>query len=350
MAEVKPSHSIIGTTLAQDVYNEYGLLLLPAGAVLHMSDIRLLEAHQIQSVHVASEQETPEVPLPMLHWNEAEAAREYIAAVKQTEHLFKQIATGSVPPLQQFNNTFYPLLDQVLQQMGFLRFIYIKEGTEDYTYRHSLHVGIVAALIGKILGRPQEEIYRLGQAGLLHDVGKMMIPDEILAKPDRLTDEEYEIMKRHTIYGNELLMSMEDADEWIARCALMHHERLDGSGYPLGHKKKDIPFECQIISVADVFDAICTDRVYRRGTSPFQAANVLWELACQGKLNPLIVSRFIQYIILLYVGSQALLNNGDHVEIIMIHTDEPMRPLVRRGDEFVDLRDYRELFITRMIS
>ncbi|WHX30279.1 HD-GYP domain-containing protein [Brevibacillus agri] len=350
MAEVKPSHSIIGTTLAQDVYNEYGLLLLPAGAVLHLSDIRLLEAHHIQAVHVTSASEAPEQPLPILHWNEAEAAREYIAAVKETEHLFKQIATGSVPPLHQFNSTFYPLLDQVLQRMGFLRFLYIKEGTENYTYRHSLNVGIVAALIGKIVGRPQDEIYRLGQAGLLHDVGKMMIPDEILSKPDRLSDEEYEIMKLHTLYGSELLLSMEDADEWIARCALMHHERLDGSGYPHGCQKEDIPLECQIISVADVFDAICTDRVYRRGTSPFHAANVLRELACQGQLNPLIVSRFIQYIILLYVGSQALLSNGDHVEIIMIHTDEPMRPLVRRGDEFLDLREHRTLTITRMIS
>ncbi|MGN7469355.1 HD-GYP domain-containing protein [Brevibacillus sp. SAFN-007a] len=350
MAEVKPSRSLMGATLAQDVYNEYGLLLLPAGAVLHLSDIRLLEAHHIQTVRVTSASEAPEQHVPILHWNEAEAARAYMAAVKQTEHLFKQIATGSVPPLHQFNSTFYPLLDQILQRMGFLRFLYIKEGTEQYTYRHSLHVGIVAALIGKIVGRPQEEIYRLGQAGLLHDVGKMMIPDEILSKPDRLTDEEYEIMKRHTLYGSELLLSMEDADEWIARCALLHHERLDGSGYPHGYQKEEIPLECQIISVADVFDAVCTDRAYRRGTSPFHGAHVLWELACQGQLNPLIVSRFIQYMIVMYVGSHALLNNGDCVEIIMIHTDEPMRPLVRRGDEFLDLREHRALAIAKMIS
>ncbi|KQL46507.1 c-di-GMP phosphodiesterase [Brevibacillus choshinensis] len=350
MPEVKPSLSIIGTTLAQDVYNEYGLLLLPTGAQLHQSDIRLLEAHQVNKVHIAATHEAPEMPTPILHWNEAQAAREYVMAVQQTEGLFKQIASGSTPPLKQFNDAFYPLLDQVLQRWGFLRFIYIKEGTDNYTYRHSLNVGIVAALIGKIMGKSEQEIYLLGQIGLLHDVGKMMIPDELLSKPGHLTDEEYTIMKRHTQYGDQLLRSMEDADELMALCALLHHERLDGTGYPEGRTKDTIPFECQIISVADVFDAICTDRVYRRGSSPFEAANVLWEQACTGKLNPLIVSRFIHYIVLLYVGSKAVLNSGDDVEIIMIHNDEPMRPLVRRGEQFLDLRQHRHLRIQKMIS
>jgi len=350
MAEVKPSHSLIGATLAQDVYNEYGLLLLPAGAVLHQSDIRLLEAHQINSVRITDASEAPEMPVPVLHWNEAEAARQYVRAVQQTEGLFKQIASGSIPPLKQFSDAFYPLLDQVLQRWGFLRFIYLKKGTENYTYRHSLNVGIVSALIGKLMGRSGDDIYALGQIGLLHDVGKMMIPDELLSKPDRLSDDEYAIMKRHTEYGFTLLQSMADADELMASCALSHHERLDGTGYPQSRTVDTIPYECQIISVADVFDAICTDRVYRKGTSPFEAANVLWEQACTGKLNPSIVSRFIHYIVLLYVGSRAVLNSGEDVEIIMIHHDEPMRPLVRRGEEFIDLRKHRQLHIHKMIS
>ncbi|MGG1664403.1 HD-GYP domain-containing protein [Brevibacillus sp. NRS-1366] len=350
MAGVKPSHSIIGTTLAQDVYNEYGLLLLPAGVILHQSDIRLLEAHKIMAIHVAAASPNIEMPSPVLHWSETEAASQYVVAVQKTGHLFKQIASGNMLSLNHFNDIFYPLLDEVLQRLGFLRFIYLKEGTGDYTYRHSLHVGILAALIGKLLGKSHEEIYFLGQAGLLHDIGKMKIPDELLSKPSQLTEEEYAEMKRHTEYGYQMLRSMDRADEMLALCALLHHERLDGTGYPEQRTRESIPFECQIISVADVFDAICTDRVYRRGSSPFEAANVLWEQACAGKLNPLIVSRFIQYIVMLYIGSHAVLNNGDQVEVIMIHSDEPMRPLVRRGEEFLDLREHRTLRIHKMIS
>ena len=350
MTEVKPSHSIIGTTLAQDVYNEYGLLLLPAGATLHQSDIRLLESHKIMAVQVAVAPSTIDMPTPVLHWSETEAARQYADAVQKTGYLFKQIASGTIPPLNRFNEAFYPLLDQVLQRLEFLQFIYLKEGTEDYTYRHSLHVGIVSAVIAKLLGKSHEDIYFLGQAGLLHDIGKMKIADELLSKPTHLTDEEYTVMKLHAQYGSQLLLSMEGANEQLALCALLHHERLDGTGYPERRNKETIPFECQIISVADVFDAICTDRVYRKGSSPFEAASVLWELACSGKLNPFIVSHFIQYIVLLYVGSSALLSNGDQVEVIMIHTDEPMRPLVRRGEEFLDLREHRSLRIHKMIS
>lgn len=350
MAEAKPSRSILGKTLAQDVYNQYGLLLLPAGAVLHESDIRLLSAHQVETVHLAESEEDPAMPTPLIHWQEAEAARQYMEAVKQTEHLFLQIANGSIPPLHQFNEVFYPLLDDVLKRHGFLRFVYIKEGTEQYTYRHSLHVGILSALIGKLMGRSREEIVRLGQAGLLHDVGKMLMPPDILMKPTRLTDEEFAIMKQHAKLGEQLLRSMEGADEIIPLCALMHHERLDGSGYPNGLTQADIPLECQIVSVADVFDAICSDRVYRKGTSPFEASNVLWQSACEGKLNPEIVTRFIHYVVMLYVGSRACLNNGEQVEVVMIHTDEPMRPLVRRGDDYLDLRQHRSLHIQSIIA
>lgn len=350
MEEVNPSHSITGKTLAQDVYNEKGLLLLPAGAVLHQSDIRLLCAHQVERVYVAKDGDLPDPPSPLLHWNEVEAAREYMEAVKQTEELFIRIATGSIPPLHQFNHVFYPLLDEILQRCGVQRFIYVKEGTAQYTYRHSLHVGILAALIGKLMGHTQENIVLLGQAGLLHDVGKMLIPEEILLKPERLTDEEYEVMKQHARLGEHLLRQMEGADELIALCALLHHERLDGSGYPEGRTQEHIPIECQIVSVADVFDAICTDRVYRKGTSPFEAAPVLQDLAYSGKLNAQVVTRFIHYVVMLYVGAEAYLNSGDRVEVIMIHTDEPLRPLVRRRGEYLDLRQHRSLHIQSIIG
>ncbi|USG65306.1 HD-GYP domain-containing protein [Brevibacillus ruminantium] len=350
MEEAKPSHSITGKTLAEDVYNENGLLLLPAGAVLHPSDIRLLSAHKVKQVFVANDDLIPDPPSPLLHWNEVQAAHEYMAAVQHTEELFIRIATGSIPPLHQFNQVFYPLLDDILQRHGVQRFIYVREGNAQYTYRHSLHVGILSALIGKLMGQSEEQIVFLGQAGLLHDVGKMMIPQEILVKPDSLTDDEYKIMKQHTKLGEYLIRNMDGADEMLALCALLHHERLDGSGYPEGRRQENIPFECQIVSVADVFDAICTDRVYRKGTSPFEAATILSDLAYAGKLNPQIVTPFIHYVIMLYVGTEAYLNSGERVEILLIHTDEPMRPLVRRKGEYLDLRQHRTLQIQSIIE
>lgn len=352
MIEVKPSRSIIGKTVAKDIYNEYGLLLLPAGVVLHQSDIRLLRSHQISAVFVAESDAVPELPMPfpLLIQSDAEGARQYLLATKRMELLFEQVASGTVPPIHQFHQAFTPLLEHVLPNSSFLRFVYSQGGTQNYLARHSLHVGMLSALIGKILGKNDEEVMMLGHAGLLHDIGKLQVPDELLAKPGRLEPAEYEVIKQHSQYGAQIIRQMDGAEETIALCALMHHERLDGSGYPHQLTKEAIPLECQIVSVADFFDAMCTDRVYRLGISPFEAANILWEQACALKLQASIVSLFIHYIAQLYVGTEGVLNNGDTVEIVMVHQDEPTRPLVRRGEEFLDLRQYRSLRIMKMIG
>jgi HD-GYP domain-containing protein (c-di-GMP phosphodiesterase class II) len=352
MTEVKPSRSIIGKTLAKDVYNEYGLLLLPAGVILHQSDIRLLCSHQVRTVFVADQNEITDLqnPFPYLYQDDVAGARQYTMAVVRMEQLFQQVTLGQIPALQQFSQAFTPILDYVLPNSSFLRFVYQMGGTDNYLARHSIHVGILSALIGKIMGMPQKKIRLLGQAGLLHDIGKLHIPDELLSKPNQLDASEYEIMKKHTIYGNQIITDMEGAHPMMALCALLHHERSDGSGYPLRWTKQETPLECQIVGVADFFDALCTDRVYRNGISPFEAANLLWEQACSRKLLASIVSSFVQYIAMLYIGSQAMLNTGDSVEILLIHKDEPTRPLVRRGEEFLDLRQYRSLHITKMIG
>lgn len=352
MTEVKLSDSLIGQTLAKDVYTEYGMLLLPAGVVLYQSDIRLLYAHHIAAVTIAQKSETNAVqpPRPLLHPHEQNGFFHYEIAVKQIEQLFKQVASGIHPSLKQFDQAFAPLLEHVRQGWGFLRFLYLQGGTQSYLARHSLHVGIVSALIGQLLEKSPEEVHFLGQAGLLHDIGKMKIPDELLSKPGQLDADEYEVVKRHAIYGAQIIRSMEGTSEAMALCALSHHERLDGSGYPEKLTGNALSLDCQIISVADTFDALCTDRVYRQGISPFEAARILWEQACCNKLNPIIVSRFISYIVMLYVGSGALLNNGKYVEVVMIHADEPMRPLVRMGEEFLDLRKHRSLHIAKMVG
>ncbi len=184
----------------------------------------------------------------------------------------------------------------------------------------------------------------------MHDVGKMLIPHDILMKPGTLTAEEFAVMKQHTVFGYDILQKMEDSCQVIAEAALLHHERCNGQGYPQGRAQQAIPLESQIVAVADVFDAICSDRVYKTRISPFEAVRRLWEAACGGELNVQIVSRFINYIATGFVGSQAVLNTGEEVEVIMLHRDEPMRPLVRKQDTYLDLRRHRSLWIEKIVS
>lgn len=337
-----PVFSHIGKTVTQDVYNRFGLLLIPAGTVLRVTDVELLRAHQIDSIETADSREH-DTPL-------REASYLYQSTLEQTKQLFSHITESSIPPLPKFNEAFFPLLSNALKHSGLLRLFYLREGSEDYTYRHSIHVGILSALIGKLLNLSPDDIILLGQAGLLHDVGKVLIPLDILLKPSPLTPFEFEHMKQHTTLGAALIHNMDGASRVIALSALLHHERLDGSGYPEGRTGDLIPLMAKIVSVADVFDAICSDRVYKKGISPFDGAAVLWQLCCEGKVNPDIVIPFIRYISQLYVGSQAVLNSGERVEVIMVHTDEPLRPLVRKGEVYLDLRQHRSLSITQVIG
>lgn len=359
MAEVLISFSLIGKKLLHDIYNSHGLLLLKEGTALSHSDINLLLSHKISSIDVSLSPEPPFIPLQKSYNLDSQietllskrgAAKTYSHAMEQTKELFGKVTEVYIPPLRQFTDAFFPLLNQVMKETGLLTPIYLLEGSEKYTYRHSINVGILSALIAKLLDRTREEIILLGQAGLLHDVGKMLIPPNILMKPDRLTDAEFAIMKQHTVLGARILRAMEGTNEVIVQCALLHHERRDGSGYPQGRKGIEIPIESQIIGVADVFDAICSDRVYKSRTSPFEAAGLLWKLTCEGLLNPEIVTRFINYIAALYVGCHAQLTDGSEVEVVLIHVDEPMRPLVRRGDEYLDLRKHRLLSIEKIIT
>ncbi|WP_139491177.1 HD-GYP domain-containing protein [Brevibacillus dissolubilis] len=362
MPQITTDFSAVGKILEEDIHNTHGLLLLTKGTVLTPSDVNLLLGHKVSSIRVSTpsdfklfgpKEENGESITFQIYdvlGQYEETAEKYVQAMEQTRELFSKVTEVYIPPLQQFTNAFFPMLDQVIKQTGIFHPIYLVEGSENYTYRHSINVGILCALIAKLMNRTREEVILMGQAGLLHDIGKMLIPQHILMKPTNLTSDEYDTMKKHTIYGHDLLQKMEGSNELISLCALLHHERRDGSGYPHGRRGSNIPLECQIVAVADVFDAICSDRVYKPRTSPFEAAQLLWKATCEGQFNAEIVTRFINYIALLYVGCRAVLNTGDEVEVVLIHTDEPMRPLVRKGLEYMDLRFNRRVMIEKMIG
>jgi len=143
------------------------------------------------------------------------------------------------------------------------------DAKDAYTCGHSERVALLSRLLAKEAGYPEQLVERVYMAGLLHDVGKIGIPDRILQKPQALTDEEFDVMKRHAQLGHEIVMAAERPIEagWI----LHHHERIDGNGYPSGLAGEQIPLESRIILVADAFEAITADRPYRQHSSIEQA-------------------------------------------------------------------------------
>ncbi len=161
---------------------------------------------------------------------------------------------------------------------------------DEYTQTHCERVSSIATQTGKYFGFDNELLYQLETAALFHDIGKIGIPDDILFNPGKLTNEQYQQMKSHAVIGASIAEKLDipSADK-IAKIILHHHEHYDGSGYPHGLKGEYIPLSSRIISVIDVLDALCSNRVYRRAISYEEALSIMaGEMSNQ--FDPLVIN------------------------------------------------------------
>ncbi|WP_448376791.1 HD domain-containing phosphohydrolase [Fervidobacterium sp.] len=163
-----------------------------------------------------------------------------------------------------------------------------------YTHQHSRNVAHYSVEIGRKLGLSQQQLEKLEFSAILHDVGKIGIPDSVLLKPGKLTDEEYQLIKNHTIYGAEILSQIKYVDSDILSGALEHHERLDGSGYPHGKKDGEISLFGRIIGIADVFDALSTKRTYKEAWTLSDVLKVISEDVKKGKFDQELYEKIVE--------------------------------------------------------
>lgn len=209
------------------------------------------------------------------------------------------------------------------------------EGYDDSTYAHSINVSLLATMIGKKLGFTRDEQRILAVGGLLHDVGKLNVPESIIKKEGKLNEEEYDVVKHHPEYGYELLKA-KGLSEDILMCVLQHHEKCDGSGYPYGLSRNDINKYAKVVAIADVYDALTSNRVYRNALCPFVAAEI-FEEESYDKYEVEYLLPFLHYIVEVYVGMDVILSNGENGRVVMINQDNLSKPLLKMEQGFVDL-------------
>lgn len=198
---------------------------------------------------------------------------------------------------------------------------------DTWTFVHVVNVAILTALTGIKLGYNGKRLENLTLGALLHDLGKVKIPSEILNKPGSLTDEEYSVIKRHPTLGWELLEGNRTLKN-VQAIITQHHERWNGKGYPRGLKKNEINTDAQIVAVADVFEALTADRPYRKGLPPYHALEMI--IAWSGQdFNPAVVQAFRKSLILYPDNAVVTLNTGETGLISAVPTQMPTRPLVR---------------------
>lgn len=218
---------------------------------------------------------------------------------------------------------------------------------DDSTYAHSLNVAMLANIFGRWMHFSDDELKLLTVAGMLHDIGKIMIPPEIIKKPGRLTKEEFDVIKQHPTKGYQLLTER-NVDERIARAALLHHEKCDGSGYPLGVDASKISSLAKVITIIDVYEALTANRCYREGICPFEVIKMYEDEGYQKYESQYLVP-FLRGISDTYLHNTVLLNDGRRGEIVMTNQMNPSRPGILIDNEYVDLAKHPNLKIEAIV-
>lgn len=227
--------------------------------------------------------------------------------------------------------------------------IFLLWKVDQYTFHHSIGTAFFAALIGKELQYTKDEIKDLVLGSLLHDLGKGLIPNEILNKPGKLYPHEFDEIKKHPYIGYKILKENSDFKEDILAIPLQHHERKDGNGYPLMIKEKEIHPYAKIASIADIFSALTTDRSYRGRVSEFEACEFLLSSANYA-LDTDLVNLFVFKILKGLENSWVGLNSGEVAKIISVDQKNPTRPKIaiydgKKFSKEKDLSHWPELFI-----
>jgi len=317
-----------GMKLGKKIYNEDGIILLSENAELSEAIIRRLRAHGLDYVYVADAR-TEDVVIQDLI--EDETRRKALQEIRTSfRKLTEPTMKGLIYPYM--GKTFTGLVESIMDDLSSREDAMIMmmniNSMDHYLYRHSLNVCVYTLLLGQIYGYSKEELTLLGLGAMLHDIGKTKLPLDLLNKPSRLTDEEFEQIKRHPVIGFQMLKDEPGIPLKSAHCAYQHHERINGTGYPRGLKGENISEFARWIAITDAYDAMTTHRVYRPAMLPDQALEVLYT-GCGEWYEKSKLELFRDHVAIYPLGMTVKLSTGEQGVVVKIHKEIPHRPVIR---------------------
>lgn len=339
-----------GMVLAEDVLNFKNELLFPANTTLDDRAIAKLSRHSIMCVEVKEEED-----FATTHFEKVRVSAGF-RHFEKTYNIFlpkyKKMIDGLINDKTPIDVS---MLFQIYAEITgcaktgelLLDYLYnMLPSEDDLTYAHCLNSALIAGVFGTWTGMPREDLFRLIECGFFYDIGKLILPQELIWKPSKLTDMEFELMKTHTLQGYNLLKD-QDLDESILLATLEHHEKCDGTGYPSKLKEEQINLFAKYIAIIDAYEAMTSARTYRQSLVPFQ---VIENFERNERFYPSIILRnILLHIANSQVGLTVRLSDERLAEVILINQRNLSRPLVKCGDEVIDLVKFPDVKIVAVL-
>jgi putative nucleotidyltransferase with HDIG domain len=344
------SRAVPGMELARDIYSRNDQMVLGRGSILDAQKISKIMFYSVDTITVYKMEEETEKTLTQ-QLKESVEFREFSQRYDKTVSSFKDSVNKVISENHEIDGEeLMGEIEDIIEQTGsnsrIFNMLHCIRDYDEMTYVHSVNVSLICNCFAKWLDMPEEDKQIITLGGLLHDIGKITIPREILLKPDSLTPDEYEVVKTHTMKGYGILKEKR-IDDRIKMIALQHHERADKTGYPYGKSGDEIEPFAMIVAIADVYDAMTSDRVYRPKICPFDVVQALED--GNSKYNAGYLVPLLEQITEVYINHTVRLSNDAIGRVVMINRGELSKPVVQVKNEFMDLTKFRKLKIEEIL-
>ncbi|MNO16465.1 Cyclic di-GMP phosphodiesterase response regulator RpfG [compost metagenome] len=340
---VKEYEEFIGKRLLDNIYHANGTLLISKGTVLLESHIKKLANFKIKTGAIQTVEVSPSES-PMHRYEKAIQTQKYLSEINT------YIQYNGVVPMADIEDKVLPFIRTTAKRYNLFQVFSELQQKGDFRYEHNIGVAVIATSLGERLQLDDEELALLTTAATLYDIGTVKLPSSLIQKPEKYDLHEYNKMKKHTVYGYELLKKS-DIDPRVALVALQHHERDDGSGYPMGLKGNQLDRLSKIVALADVYMALISDRPHRPAFSFFETVGEIHRQIILNRFDPVIGLTFLDMMLSRQVGCNVILSDDRKGKILLTNVNHPTKPLiVLDNHEFLDLRKTGAVIIKKVIG
>ncbi|NLU46504.1 MAG: HD-GYP domain-containing protein [Syntrophomonadaceae bacterium] len=352
MRKIRIDELKTGMVVARAIVDSDGRVLLYSGIQLNERYINKLRELGLNSVYIRDAFDHVQV-------NDVISDETRIQAIRVVKDNFQALENQHKLNIRAVKAMVDQIIDELLADLSVLVNLTDIRTFDDYTFAHSVNVAVLAIMTCITMGYNDLQLKELGVGAILHDLGKIRIDKSILSKTGELSKEEYEEVKRHPVYGFEILRQYQDVSLLSAHVAFQHHERWDGSGYPRGLSGENILEYARIVAACDVYDALLADRPYRASYTVSQALTILKRM-CGLFLDKRCVDALTSNIAVYPIGSVVQLSTGDVGVVVDVNKESPTRPVVRlvidrygsrmHNPQEVDLSKYTTVMVAKSLT